>query len=304
MGYVFAAATLASWTALAFVYRWANARKVHRYALLAGYGVVALALDVAWSVMMGADPRTAGAAQWVFGAALGAATVAALPILMAAVARGELAITWTIFTLAFALTSAVSIFYPDGSANAFGVGGLVLAAGAVALLGLDERRLERDPHVPGARKGWGKFMAAAFLLNAACLYFFRLGSHFARPVGNGPGWDEKLAFLAAAHGVMLVSGVVLYLATRRADGTRAALAPGLVGGTVIFCGGMFSVLALSAPVPGYVFFPMTNGGSALLVTILSVLLLKERPGRMGWLGVAAGVAALALLGLAQAFRNP
>ena len=304
MGYLFAAATLVSWTVVTFVYRWANARKVHSYALLAGYGLAALILDAALAVVVGADLRTAGRAQWGFGAALGVATVVVLPVLMAAVARGELAITWTIFTLAFALSSAVSIFYPDRSASAVGVVGLVLAAGAVALLGLDERRLQRDPHVPGARRGWGPLMALAFLLNAASLYFFRLGSHFARPAGDGPGWDEKVAFLAAAHGVMLVSGLVLVAATRRAGGARAALAPGIVGGIVIFCGGTFSVLALAAKLPGYVFFPMTNGGSALLVTVLSVLLLKERPGRMGWAGVAVGLAALALLGLSQAVRNP
>ena len=95
-----------------------------------------------------------------------------------------------------------------------------------------------------------------------------------------------------------LAGTAMVLATRRDGGVRAALAPGAVGGVAIFCGGVFSVLALASGVPGYVFFPMTNGGSALLVTVLSVLLLKEHLGVRGWAGVGVGAAALVLLGLA------
>jgi drug/metabolite transporter (DMT)-like permease len=97
-----------------------------------------------------------------------------------------------------------------------------------------------------------------------------------------------------------LGGLGLSVARNRWAGWRAALAGGVMGGTAMFCGALLTLLALSAGVPGHVVYPAATGGSSILVVVLSVVLLKERPGRAGWLGIAVGLAALVLFSLATA----
>jgi hypothetical protein len=142
-------------------------------------------------------------------------------------------------------------------------------------------------------------MTIAFVTNLASLYCFSLAGHFAPPDESGlKSSVHNLAFLATTYTVFGLSSLACGLALRTGGSVRAGLAIGSPAGAAMFLGGLFTLLGFLEGVPGYVLFPVTNGGSNVLVVALSVLLLKERPSAYGWLGIVAGVAALVLLGAA------
>lgn len=62
-----------------------------------------------------------------------------------------------------------------------------------------------------------------------------------------------------------------------------------------FGGQFFSLLALEQKMPGYIVFPITTGGSLVLVAAAGVLLFKERIGGYGIAGIMTGIVALVLL---------
>lgn len=293
MGYVYCVVVLSAWAAAALVYRYAATRRSNHFLMVGAMGLVALVLDLLWAAVTGVDLTGAHGSQIIAGVGMGLAAATAIPAFLAALARGELAITWTVSTLAFALTSSVCIFYPGEPARASGLVGLAMAAAAVALLGADMRRRQRSGNPGRSSRGWGVFIAIAFLANAVTMYCFRLASHFA----PDDGLHQKLAFLAVGHGVFGAAGIAIGLWRRRTGRAPPALSLGALVGALLFVGGLFSMLALSNEnMPGHVFFPIATGGSAVMVTLISVVFLAERPGWLGRAGLAAGVAALVLLG--------
>lgn len=70
---------------------------------------------------------------------------------------------------------------------------------------------------------------------------------------------------------------------------------GALMGACSLLGQAFTGLALSNGVPGHVAFPLTTGGSLLLVAVAGVLLFKETVGPYGLAGMALGIAALVAL---------
>ena len=89
---------------------------------------------------------------------------------------------------------------------------------------------------------------------------------------------------------------VFFSARRGAVG--AAVGIGATAGSTLCIGGFFAMFALQAGVPSYVLFPATNGGTNVLITVISVVFLGERPGKFGWAGITAGATSFVLLGFA------
>lgn len=294
MRYVYVAGALLAWSSLAFVYRWVEKRRGNRYGMSAAMGWSQVVLAVGYALLVGTDlwgveGRLAGV-----GACQGAIQVILIPVFMAAVARGDLSITWTVLTLSFSLASVMGMVYPGERPEPLGWAGLALAAVAVAMLGLDMVHRSMGPEHRRPQKGWLPLMAVSFVLNALAMYAYTM----ADAVAPKAGLAEKLSFLAAAGGVFGVGGLVMMAVRRQREGLWTGLLGGLVGGTLTFIGALSTLQAFSCGVPGHVVYPATTGGSSILVVVLSVMLLKERPGRAGWLGIAAGLAALVLFGLA------
>ena len=71
----------------------------------------------------------------MFGAVMGALSAVNITIFLAAVARGDLSITWTVLTLSFSVPAIGSIIYPGEQATPFGIAGLLMVAVAVVLRG-------------------------------------------------------------------------------------------------------------------------------------------------------------------------
>ncbi len=127
----------------------------------------------------------------------------------------------------------------------------------------------------------------AFLLNGIS-QFLQKYLH-----ASGLGRYQSSALIA-----MYVAGAVggaLLLAARGRAGRKELAAGAAVG----FCsfGGNFAVLRALGSLPAYTVFSIVIGGAIVLVTALSWAFLGERPDRRVKLGLACGIAAVALLTL-------
>jgi len=257
------------------------------------FGFVVAVGNIAFALFKNIDLTCCLYSQYVIGILLGLVTVGGVPAFMAAVQRGDLSITWTVMALSFALASLLSIIYPGENPSMWAIIGLVTAGVAVVLLGMDmhlrsQSTAQSEPHT-----GWGFYMAISFLTNTFCLYSYTLSDHF----NPGQLAEGRTAFLLSYGVVLFVVGAVVALVVRQDASVPAGIRWGLMGGVLAFAGSLFALLAKNdAKVLGSVLYPIATGGSNVLVVALSVVLLKERPGVYGWLGLGAGLVAIVLLG--------
>jgi multidrug transporter EmrE-like cation transporter len=301
MGYVYMAIVLAAWTVIAFVYRWSERRQADRMVMSAAMGLAGTIWAVVYILAFDVDPRAAHPSQWILGIALGIVAAAGIPLFLAAVARGDLSITWTILTLSFGVASVAAMIYPGERPTAVGLTGLALAAVAVTLLGLDMYVRHRSNGPGKPRKGWWLFMSLAFVTNAVSLYAYRLADALPGSPGEvlppGQAHANTACFLLTMYRVFAVTALVVLLFGGRRGKLGAGMGIGALAGTLLCAGSFFMMFAFSEKIPAFVLFPVANGGSNILVAVLSFLLLKERPKVFGWAGIAVGVVALVCLSL-------
>ena len=303
MGYVYMLVVLAAWTVIAFVYRWSERKQADRMVMSTAMGVAGTIWVSAYVFGSSVNIGHAHPSQWIIGTGLGFVAAAGIPLFLAAVARGDLSITWTVLTLSFAVAAVASIIYPGERPTPLGVTGLVLAALAVAFLGLDMfvRHRSNGPGKP--RKGWWLFMSLSFANNALSLYAYKLADALPKASGHVPSAEQAQSntacFLLTMYGVFALAA----LAASIVGGLRGKRGPGMgigfVAGTLLCIGSFGFMFALGLRIPACLLYPISNGGSSILVAVLSFVFLKERPGAFGWAGIAAGVASFVLLGLAM-----
>ena len=112
---------------------------------------------------------------------------------------------------------------------------------------------------------------------------------------DGVGRDPLgLQMVSRRTGVYIVMGAGYYIGLAHPPQVRGMSADDIADEIV---------RDLAEGVPGHIVYPAATGGSSILVVVLSVVLLKERPGWAGWLGIGAGLASLVLFGLATAPGN-
>ena len=304
MGYAYMLAVLAACTGMAFIYRWSERRQADRMVMVAAMGAAATVCIVAHILGFGVDLRTAHPSEWAIGAVLCLLGLTGIPCFLAAVARGDLSITWTILTLTFAPASAMSMIYPGETARPLGVFGLVLAAAAIVLLGLDMAQRHRSGRPDKPRKGWWLFMSLAAATNALSMYAYKLASalpeRLGAPASPGASAANTAAFLLVTYaGIAVLAPIALALMGRRGTfGPGAGI--GALGGLVIVVLGFFMMATLSSGIPGYLVFPVTSGGGNVVVAALSFVFLKERPSAFGWAGLVVGLASFVVFGFAMA----
>lgn len=296
------AAALSVGTSCAFILRRAERRKGNPFYVVSAMAFAEVVLALSFTLVLGVDFRGVRIDQVYVGIVWGVFGAIGPLFFLGAIGRGDLSITWTIASLAFATVSLLSIIYPGESVSMLSAAGLFLAVGAIVLLGMDMRERGRSGGNNRPKKGWGAFMTAAFAINTVCLYCLRLSSHFGRVASkNDPelALPTKLAFLLVACGTAWMTSLVLILLIRGTGSIKTGLGYGGAAGTLVFFGFYCTLTAmLDAGVPGHVYFPITTGGANMLVVALSVMLLKERPGRLAWVGLGTGLAALVLLNIA------
>jgi len=259
-------------------------------------GAAATGWALVSAVALGVHLTDAATSQVVLGALVGVMFAVLIPVFLAALSRGDLSITWMVLGLSFSLTSISIMIYPGETATPMGISGLALAGAAIVLLGLDMRARHRADHPGKPKRGWGFFMTLSFVMNAAMQYGFKL----AQSMQPEDRIEHNLAYMLSMYVAVLVTGVALAVVLpRRVGSFKRACLTGASVGTCLFFGGLFVLQALSVgDFPGHLLFPATAGGNSILVAVLSVICLKERPGRFGWSGIVVGTAALVLLSLA------
>jgi len=290
MKYAVIAAIVFMWTVLAFLYRLASKKDAARNWVSVTAAFTWFALMFIVTAALGADPRSAPAALFGVGAAGGIFAASVVPLFMAAVGRGNLAVSWTLLTLSFAAAALMSMIYPGTKANAAGVAGLFVAAIAIVLLGWDGAATGAKG---GFKRGWGILIALSFITNAGALYVLPLGTAWS----GMTTFEDKSAFFLAQTAVFFVLSAALCILQPAGSGRLKGVLIGAAVGVVLFAGNYLSMMALGElKVPAYVLFPSTSGGSTLSVALISALFVGERPGRWGWAGLAVGLLAMVLLG--------
>jgi len=291
MKYAVMALVMTSWTCAAVFYRLAGKRELPRNHVSLGAAGAWFALTVVTGFVTGASPMEAPPALFAVGAVAGVCVAAALPLFMGAVARGNLAVSWTILTLSFAASALLSMVYPGCEVNAAGVAGLAAAGAAIVVLG---RTGAKQGAKAGFKPGWGLFITLAFFANTATMYVYPLAGKWAgiETVSN------KVAFLLAETAVFL-AGSIIFSVLSLSPNAKQAIVVGLGVGSALAVGNYASMVALGdMAVAPYVFFPATTGGATITVALISAVVFREQPGLWGWIGLALGVTAMLLLGAA------
>ena len=284
---------IAVYTTVAFLYRVAARREAPRTYVALSTAVTFFALAAALTFLKRADIASAPGGIWLAGCVGGASFIAAMPLFMCAVARGNLAISWTILTLSFASAAFLTLVYPGTEkVSAGGVVGLVAAAAAIALLGRDSSSAGAKG---GFRPGWSFYITLAFVANTGYMYAITLADAWG---GLGP-LGNKMAFLVTETALFAVGAAVMAAMDRVAKGRAQALKLGAAIGVLFFAGNYAAIVTLGdLGMPKYIFFPVTTGGSTLAVALISAVFVGERPGRLGWVGLVLGLAAMVLLSAA------
>ncbi|MCW5977919.1 MAG: hypothetical protein KIT09_07565 [Bryobacteraceae bacterium] len=135
-----------------------------------------------------------------------------------------------------------------------------------------------------------RYMLVAFLTNGLGAFGLRV------LVGMGQAELYKLQYLAVWYLAGAALAAAAYLLRRTRPQSREMLVA-LAMGLCSLLGQLGMALALAGGVPGFVVFPVATGGGLLLVALAGVLIFRERITMWGYLGVAVGSAALALLSL-------
>jgi glucose uptake protein GlcU len=103
-------------------------------------------------------------------------------------------------------------------------------------------------------------------------------------------------FIAGYYFSGLLLTTVAVLATRIRPNRREFLIAAAMG-ACSFGGLLFTAFALELGAPGEVVFPITTGGSLIIVAIAGILLFKEKVAWQGIAGILVGILALVLLSI-------
>lgn len=279
------------------------------------------ALVFRWSADRGADPLGVNAVFRVFGGVV--ALTVLLPGLSLAVFRelpaavwgwslaggvfywlagyanlrasglGHLGITWTVSRSAMVLPSLASmVIWQEISLSLttpqlwLGLAGLLLTLVALVAFGLDRMRKQAD--AVAAKPGWGLWLVLSFLLQGSWELTLRASGAF--PQEEWRGSYICIVFLLA---MVLSLGALAWRGQRPG---RLEWGFGLLAGIGTVVGTGIRPWALR-DLPGLLVFPATAVGVILLTQAASALIWKDRLGRWGYLGVAAAMVGVVVLGL-------
>lgn len=102
-------------------------------------------------------------------------------------------------------------------------------------------------------------------------------------------------------GYLYLGGLIFAVSTFRMWPLRLRVKEIIIGLGMAACsvaGFSLTGLALSNGVPGYITFPVTNGGALFLVAGAGIVMFGERLGKRGLLGLVLGIVAVAILSMA------
>jgi drug/metabolite transporter (DMT)-like permease len=191
----------------------------------------------------------------------------------------------TAMRLSVVWPTLISVVMFGEAPSAWQFAGVILAFGAVVLLAV------RTGVAPSALKGAGPgWMVALFVVSGGCGVLLKLFQQLGSP-------DQRPAYLVL---IFLSAGVLCWLWVGWRCWQRGErihwpdFRDGLLFGVGNVAGNGFLLKSLET-VPGVVAFPLRDSSCILAASLLGVWIWKERPGRLGWLALAAASAAVVLM---------
>ena len=290
--------SIAAMTALAIVLRWGVVAGADPYGvnlLLRCLGAAALLAIVVVTV----EPADLGPA-WREGGWSGLA--GALFFFFAglaavkAVQLGHLGLSWTMLRCSMVVPVLASLLVwrelplDEPSVElALRLGGIVVAVGAVLLMGWDRIRAGREmgvaSHEARSRR-WFAWALTAFVAQGVWEVFMRSTREYDSDA-------SRLLFMAAGiGGAALLSTGAAHQA--RARVRRREWSFGLGAGILVLIVTVARIWALRE-LPGVVVFPVTTIAVMVLVKLAGMGIWGERTGGLGWLGFLLAVAGVAML---------
>lgn len=195
------------------------------------------------------------------------------------VSRNGVVLSSTFMKLGVLISIGVSVFLFGEVPGVFQVLGVVLAVAAILLI----NGTGRQSQVP-SRASLCLLLLCGGLADAMSKFFEELGDP-----------REESWFLLVTFLVAWLLSVLLMLAKKQRPGRWEVLF-GILIGVPNYFSTRFFLRALET-VPAVVAFPMFSVGAIVLVSLMGVLLFREKLGRRQWFGMALILGALVLLNL-------
>jgi drug/metabolite transporter (DMT)-like permease len=236
---------------------------------------------------------------FVTGTALffGALAVAAFWVFLFGLRYGKLTTSWIFMNLSAIVPAVLSTVLYNEQVSA--LKGVVLCLVVVSIVLLWKDKQQESEAVPAASaaaaqgnvKIWIIAMLCAFLLNGICPFGLRVLE------GRGLGGQYTAVYLVYWYLAGFLCGCLALFKVRRRL-SRANLFIGLLMAVASVGGQYFMGMALAEGVPGSVVYMLGMGASMCVVVLGGILFFRERVGTYAKLGLAIGLAATVLLGVA------
>ena len=237
----------------------------------------------------------------------GCATSIQCILYMKALSIGPVSLTTLLVSMSTVITSLSGIFFGE-QPTAFQYVGIALMVACFVLT------VKADKSHRKATFGWLTLSIVSFALSGAIGVIQKIHQ-------TSTHADELYAFLTVAFSVSVLYSLVSLPFTVKKDGDGAFLTTGeqnavldgarkysalsysfMLGGMIAAIGVCIAFnnvinLFLVGVMPSAVFFPVVNVGGLLLSILASLALFREKLSKKQWLGLAAGVLAIAALAL-------
>jgi len=227
----------------------------------------------------------------------GALAILAFWVFLYGLQFGKITTSWIFMNLSAIVPAGLSalIYHESVSLTKVLVLGLVVAS--IILLWKDKQQessgLSTAGEVPARAnvKIWITAMMAAFFLNGICPFGLRVLA------GWGLAQQYTPVYLVYWYLAGFMFGLIGLIKVRQKL-SRINVAIGLIMAIASVGGQFFMGLALASGVPGSVVYMLGMGASMCVVVLGGVLFFRERVGAYAKLGIAIGLGAATLLGLA------
>lgn len=227
----------------------------------------------------------------------GALAILAFWVFLYGLQFGKITTSWIFMNLSAVVPAALSVIIYHEVVTLAKALVIALVVVSIVLLWKDKQQesvqssTSADEPARANVKIWITAMLAAFLLNGICPFGLRVLA----------GWGIAQQYTAVYLVYWYLAGFgfgLLGLIKVRQRLSRANLIIGLIMAVASVGGQFFMGLALSHAVPGSVVYMLGMGASMCVVVLGGILFFHERVGAYAKWGIAVGLAAAVLLGLA------
>lgn len=217
----------------------------------------------------------------------GLVTVAQTVCNLKALEAGPMSYTNVICSFSTIISALSGALFFGESLNAMHIIGMVLMAGSFLLA------VEKNAGQKSTGIRWLVYCIITFTCTGAIGIMQKLHQSSAYK-------EELNAFLVIAFAVSALATLPLLLAAPKSEKKPEPKTLWLLVGCLVISGVSIALnnkwnLYLSGVMASAVFFPIVNGGGMVLNTLAAVVLFRDKPTKLQWLGIALGIAAVIFL---------